>query len=125
MDRKMLRNRHKPYHYSYFQNLNDVNLLSEYEKVNCPVLAMAGEYDYHAINTDWAFDIAKAVNIGHEGKGNAIIIPKTTHHYHFAKSMEDYVQKRQAKQITLEFMSQNFNKELVELASNWVKEHIK
>lgn len=73
---------HGLHHFTFFQNLNEVDVITAYKNAECPVLTLAGEFDIHTINTQWADDIATAVNHYRPGEGRAVVIPRTTHHYH-------------------------------------------
>lgn len=110
------------HHYTYFQNLNDKNVLTAYKTANCPVLAIAGEHDIHAADTDWAEEIVAAVNFYRPGQGKYVVIPKTTHHYYKVPSIKAYNEMRRGGKITSEYMAQNFSQEIAVEINRWIKE---
>lgn len=115
---------HGLHHYSYFQTLNQVDLLSAYKAADCPVLALAGEHDIHAIDTKWAGDIAAAVNYYRPGDGYSKVISKTTHHYHTVPSIAAYNDLRANGGVSRQYMAQNFNPEVPQTVQTWIKEQV-
>ena len=115
---------HGLHHYSFFQNLNEVNILTAYKEANCPVLTVAGEFDIHAIDTDWAEEIATAVNFYRPNQGEFIVIPKTVHHYHTVPSLEVYNEMREKNTLTGRYMSAHFNEDVPMVVGRWIKKQI-
>jgi len=110
------------HHYTYFHTLNDVDILTAYKRADCPVLTLAGEFDVHAIDTDWAVEIANAVNFYRDQTAKSIIVPKTTHHYHTVPSIAAYNELRNTNTLTSDYVSEHFNSAIPALVSDWVKE---
>ncbi|MEM7370490.1 MAG: alpha/beta fold hydrolase [Bacteroidota bacterium] len=112
------------HHYSYFHTLNEVDLLTAYKEANCPVLALAGNHDIHAVNTDWARHIAEAVNFYRPHQGEYAIIPQTTHHYHTTPSIDMYLDMRQDGRLTADYMAQHFNWDIADIIHKWVERQL-
>lgn len=113
---------HGLHHYSFFQNLNDVNILTAYKEAECPVLTVAGEFDIHTINTRWSGEIAAAVNHYRPGDARAVVIPRTTHHFHTVPSMAFYNEIRQNGQLNGEYISDHFNPDIPMVVQSWIRE---
>ena len=109
------------HHYSYFHALNQVSTLIDYQEADCPVLCLAGEFDLHAINTNWASEISAAVNHAQAGNGEFSVVPQTTHHYHTVPSMADYNELRHSGKLTGAYMEENFNPEVPGLVTEWIR----
>ncbi|MEN0006218.1 MAG: PDZ domain-containing protein [Bacteroidota bacterium] len=109
------------HHYRFFQTLNEVDVLTAYSKVDCPVLALAGDCDVHTIDTSWTNDIAYAVNEHGNGQAEVVIFPQTTHHYFKVDSMEEYVRRYLKGEIRSREMAENFNAEIGRVVADWVK----
>lgn len=113
---------HGMHHYSYFHALNDVDLRTAYKTADCPLLALAGEFDIATINTHWAGELAEVVNYYRPGDGEAVIIPKTTHHYHTVPTLKQYNRMRWNGQLTAAYEAQHFNADVPLIVGRWVKE---
>lgn len=107
-------------HYTFWQDLNDQNQAKAWKEAGVYTLALYGEYDLQAISAEAAENIAALVNAYHPGKGQAMIIPKTEHAFAKVPSMEEYVQMRNAGVFNRQYMTQNFNKDIVEIISEWM-----
>lgn len=115
---------HGLHHYSYFQNLNDIDILTAYKNANCPILAIAGEHDIHTIDTRWAKTLADVVNFYRPNTGKSIVIPKTTHHYHTVPSIEVYNELRKTGKMTGDYKAEHFNEDVPFVVQKWVKEQV-
>ena len=107
-------------HYTFWQDLNDQNQAAAWKAAGVHTLAMYGEYDLQAISGEAAKNIAALVNAYHPGKGKYIILPKTEHAFAKVPSMEEYVEMRNSGTFNRQYMSQNFNKDIVEIISEWM-----
>jgi len=112
------------HHYTYFQTLNEVDVLTAYKNANCPVLAIAGEHDVHTIDTRWAKTLADVVNFYRPNTGKSIVIPKTTHHYHTVPSIEVYNELRKTGKMTGAYKAEHFNEDVPFVIQKWVKEQV-
>lgn len=108
-------------HYSFFHTLNEVDIRTGFKKANCPVLALAGEYDIHTVDTEWAKEITQVVNHYRPNQGTYYIIPQTTHHYHTVPSMEFYNDLRQSKKLNSQYISEHFNHDVPVIVAKWIK----
>ncbi|MEM6697752.1 MAG: alpha/beta hydrolase [Bacteroidota bacterium] len=109
------------HHYRFFQTLNEVDVLTAYSKVNCPVLALAGDCDIHTIGTAWTKDVAYAVNQGKKSHAEVHIFPNTTHHYFRVSSVEEYSRRYLNGEISASDMTEAFNVEIGEVTARWIK----
>lgn len=109
------------HHYRFFQTLNEVNVLTAYSKVNCPVLALAGDCDIHTIDTSWTNDVAYAVNQGNKNQAETHIFPNTTHHYFKVSSVGEYSRRYLNGEISSINMAENFNTEIGQKIAVWIK----
>ena len=116
---------HGLHHYTYFHTLNDKNILTAYKDANCPILALAGEYDIHAVSTDWAKELADAVNYYRPNTGTSLVIPKTTHHYHTVPSIPMYFEMRKSGELNAQYQAQHFSTDVPIAVNNWIKKQIK
>lgn len=107
-------------HYTFWQDLNDQNQAAAWKEAGVHTLAMYGEYDLQAISSEAAENIAALVNTYHPGKGSYKILPKTEHAFAKVPSMEEYVRLRNSGQFNRQYMTQNFNKDIVEIISEWM-----
>lgn len=107
-------------HYTFWQDLNDQNQTAAWKEAGVHTLAMYGEYDLQAISGEAAKNIAALVNAYHPGKGSYKILAKTEHAFAKVPSMEEYVRLRNSGQFNRQYMTQNFNKDIVEIISEWM-----
>lgn len=110
-------------HYSFFHDLGRLDILANYRKLSCPVLTLAGEFDLHAIDTQWAGTIADAVNAMRPGAVESQVVRSTTHHYHTVPSMADYVAMQADGRMDDVYMAEHFNSEVPKLVADWVRRH--
>ncbi|MCI5055201.1 MAG: PDZ domain-containing protein [Flavobacteriales bacterium] len=108
-------------HYTYFQNINDKDVMTAYKKANCPILALAGELDVHTVDTHWAKQLADLGNY-YGNESSYRIISKTNHHYSQLKSMEEYNKMRAEGTLDSKYMAENFNYYIPEIVANWIHE---
>lgn len=111
------------HHFSYFHTLNDIDVLSEYKKVKCPVLCLAGEFDIHTANSEWGKEITAAVNKYQPNQGEFVIVPKTTHHYYKVESIDSYNHMRKNNLLTNQYELDNFSYDLVKIMGKWITEN--
>ncbi len=109
------------HHYTYFHDINALNLTKAWKESNCDVLAIYGEHDIHAINAEWAKNIAAIVNYYRPDTGSWKILPNTEHGYSKVSSMAENVKMRQEGTMNMRYMSDNFNPEIINVVSEWIK----
>ncbi len=110
------------HHYRFFHELNDVDIPAAWEKTDCAVLALHGEYDLHAINTDWAEHTIEMVNYFHPGNGSWSLIPKTEHGFSKVSSMAENIRIRQNGALDPSFAAEHYNHEIAEIMGDWMKD---
>lgn len=109
------------HHYKFFHTLNEIDVRTGFKKANCPLLALAGEFDIHTVDTEWAKEITDVVNYYRPNQGTYYIIPQTTHHYHTVPSMEFYNDLRQSKQLNGQYMADHFNHDIPIIVAKWIQ----
>ena len=109
-------------HYSFMQEIQEVDLAEAYFKSNVPVLALHGEFDVHAINSDWAIEIANMVNSFENGYGSYKIVKGTEHGFSLVPSLDVYNRLRRSGTFDKAYMAEHFNPEVVELVVSWIEE---
>ena len=107
--------------YSYLHQLNDVNFAKAWKATGCNVLALYGEYDIAAIDEEWAENISNIVNHYHPGMGSYKVVPNTNHHYAKIPSREEQFRLRNEGLLNADYRANNFNMEVVEEVSEWIK----
>lgn len=113
---EMLLNRH----YTFMQQLNDLNLAETWSKVNCHVLSIFGEADFEALNADSHKEIVEIVNRYHPGKGTFLELAETNHSFIKVGSMEDEA-KSKREGTGFQLMMSGFNYAIVTEIDNWIK----
>ena len=111
-------------HYSFMQEINETNITAAFQKANCHVLAIHGEFDIHAVDYEWAETTAAMVNSFYPGKGSWKILDSTEHAFASVPSMEKYIAMRQDGSFNGEYMRKNFNPAIVTETVNWMKSKI-
>lgn len=76
-------------HYKFWYTMNQRRLGEAWSKVKCPVLAIYGEFDVQALNSQGAQEIAAAVNEANPGKGEFMLIPGVEHVFTKASSYRE------------------------------------
>lgn len=108
-------------HYTYTQEINEANLGTAWKKANCPVLALHGEFDYHAIDSEWAEYTANMVNSFRPEQGTFKILAGTEHGYTKVSSMQKNIELLQAGKMDGAYRAAHFNEEIVEVVAEWIK----
>jgi len=75
-------------HYTFWANMNDINVVEAWKNTEGKVLAMHGELDIAALDSDAVERIVKIVNHYHPGNATLKIFPKTDHSLFLMDSME-------------------------------------
>jgi len=108
-------------HYTFMQEINDVDISSALKAAATNVLALQGEFDIAAIDHQWAEHTAKVVNAYHPGKGEWQIVEKAEHGFATINSREEQLKLRQAGELNIQYMSEHFNYEIPKIADNWMQ----
>ncbi len=107
-------------HYTYWQELNEVNLYKFWKNTNSFVLSIYGESDLAALYPDSHKEIIKIVNHYHPNKGEFILLAETNHMMYKVGNMEELIKRRRQKDFE-EYQLSRFNFELVEILPQWMK----
>jgi alpha-beta hydrolase superfamily lysophospholipase len=110
-------------HYTFWQEVQDLELVAAWAKTKSYVLAMHGETDIAAVDNEAAEDITAIVNAAHPGKATYKLVPETDHLLVKTGSIKQYVAVSKMpgyKQIEL----QNFNHQAVSEITAWMKDKI-
>ena len=110
-------------HYTFWQELSDVDITKAWVESAAHALVIYGEYDIQAIGPDYTKTIADAVNAYDEGKGTFVLLPKTEHGFTQLDSFEEYLRRREDGSFNRNFINQHFNTDLIDIISNWIKGH--
>lgn len=97
-------------HYSFFQELYDINLSEKWKSVNTDVLAIWGEGDFVSSREDHIL-IKNMVNYYNPGKGSYLQMKNIDHSFHRVSSME--------KSYKQEY-EEEFNREIIEEIYKWI-----
>lgn len=106
-------------HYTFKQEINEVNLTKALKNAAVPLLAIYGEADLPAINPSGARAMVDIVNYYYPGKGTYLFIPETDHGMMKTGTMEEYVKTKHGGQQTAK--EPEFNRELPEKVIEWLK----
>ncbi|MCB0476651.1 MAG: alpha/beta hydrolase [Crocinitomicaceae bacterium] len=79
-------------HYTFWQDLQQVSLVNTWLEVKSHVLAIYGEYDIQALNSNHVQTIANIVNTNNPEKGSWAVIEKADHGFVTFNSMDENVQ---------------------------------
>lgn len=107
-------------HYKYVQEINQVDLTAAWKNSACPVIALHGEYDLHAIDSQWAEHVTKLMNYYYPGAATWAIVPKTTHHMYTTASWAEYMELREKDALDKKYMSKHFNPQIIDMVADWV-----
>lgn len=107
-------------HYTFMQEINDVNTTKALKNANAHFLGIHGEFDIHAVDYEWAEDMAAIVNAYHPGKGEWKILKGTEHAFAKVESMEENVRLRRQGLLNGAYMSEHFNSELTKMVGEWI-----
>ena len=109
------------HHYSFFHQLNDVNLAQAWKEADCPALSLHGGFDIAAVDSTWAVATARMVNAFRPGQGEYDVIANTTHHYTFVPSYEDYMRMREDGTMNRDYEQEHYNPAIVKRSTVWIK----
>ncbi len=77
-------------HYTFFQQLYDVNVPEAWAKLDADVLALWGEADFVSGRDDHEA-IAAIVDAGHKGRGRFLLVPKSDHGFDRSGSQSEAI----------------------------------
>jgi len=98
-------------HYTFWHQLDDLDLPSPWTKVDVPVLALWGTSDVAATRGDHP-RIAETVNARHPGLAEFREVPGTGHGFELSPSMEESMRNG---------MQGEFNRALISICADWMR----
>ncbi|MFD0763060.1 PDZ domain-containing protein [Lutibacter aestuarii] len=117
------RNQYIGRHFKFWQSLADINIPKAWTKVKTNVLALHGEFDIQAINSDGAQELINIVN-KNGGNGTFILVKNADHGFINFNSMQHNVETL-GNGTYMNYARDNFNKKIGEESINWMKSIIK
>ena len=112
-------------HYTFWQGIQRQNVTRAWHQLGgVPTLAIYGEYDIHAIDSEDAENIAAIVNANAPGKGTFALLKGTEHGFAKVPSMEAYAEMRQNGTFNGAYRSEHFNPEITKLISQWMRKYM-
>jgi len=96
----------------YFHQLQELDLIAEWDKVTAPVLTVWGSHDWIMSREDHEI-IAEMANKKRPGNGRFIELPRTTH---------NLIQKETDDHSFENFRTGSFNSDVVELILEWMRD---
>ncbi len=111
-------------HYTFWQGLQDRDLTRAWKEAGCATLAMHGECDVQALNSEGAETIADIVNQYHPGKGRFVLLEGTDHGFAKVPPMREYATMRRDGRYNGRYLSENFNPQVVTELVRWLNENL-
>lgn len=111
-------------HYTFWQDLQDLNLTKYWAETESHVLSLYGEADIEAINPTSHEMIVQIVNHYHPGKATYQLVPGTNHSLIKVGTMAEGVEIRQDRQKYREYLTHHFNYEMVENIHQWIQDKL-
>lgn len=108
----------------FFHTMSKQNLAEAWSKVSCKVLAMYGEFDIQALNTNDAVTIAEIVNQSKPGNGEFMLLPKTEHIFAKAESYKQVAELYGSGKF-FQYASDNYNAEVGRTTNEWMMKAMK
>lgn len=108
----------------FFHTMSKQNLVEEWSKVTCKVLAMYGEFDVQALNARDAVAIAEIVNQSRPGNGEFVMLPKTEHIFARVESYKQVAELYGTGKF-FQYASVNFNPEFSRVTNEWMVRNMK
>ncbi|NNE07629.1 MAG: alpha/beta fold hydrolase [Gemmatimonadetes bacterium] len=111
-------------HYTFWQGLQDRDLTRAWKDAGCATLAMHGECDIQALNSEGAEMIADIVNQYHPGKGRFVLLEGTDHGFAKVPPIREYAEMRRDGRYNGRYLSENFNPQVVTELVRWLNENL-
>ncbi|MDX5346792.1 MAG: alpha/beta fold hydrolase [Hymenobacteraceae bacterium] len=106
-------------HYTFIQQLSDVNLEQKWKKLNTYVLAVHGTSDFVSHPVDHEL-LAKAVNQVQAGKAKHVELQNADHWFNDVPSKEASLQNAMTGKV-----NSSYNEELSKLVTDWLQQIVK
>lgn len=111
-------------HYTFWQGLQDRDLTAAWKNAGCATLAMHGECDIQALNSEGAETIASIVNQYHPGKGEFVLLEGTDHGFAKVPPIREYANMRRSGGYNGRYLSENFNPKVVSELVRWLNDNL-
>jgi uncharacterized protein len=105
----------------FFSELNDQSIASAWAKAGVQVLAIHGEMDLQAINSNAAQNIATIVNEVKPNKGIFKTLKATDQYFVKIPATTDYQKLLKSGNFLSNYAPQHFNPEIIEMTVGWMK----
>lgn len=108
-------------HYSYWASIQNLALSEKWGRVKTNVLALYGEFDIQALNSDHIYAIERIVNRNHPQKAKAKIIKEADHGFVRFPSMQENVEVLNNNQYW-SYMQNNYHDGIAKITVKWMNE---
>jgi pimeloyl-ACP methyl ester carboxylesterase len=106
-------------HWTFWPQIDSLNLAQSWQAISCPVLILHGAADYESCSIVEPQLITKAVNEKHPGNATMVVVPELDHFMMKSKDWEEARDNFKAQQ----YVKGNFNYSIAEETINWLKQH--
>ncbi|MFO7723388.1 MAG: alpha/beta fold hydrolase [Bacteroidales bacterium] len=104
-------------HYTYWQELQDVNQAAAWRDCDAMVLVMRGSGDLEAFSTEQHEGIVRIINHYHPGKGSFVLLRNTDHAFCKSDTPEESYKNSQVKG----YHYREFNEEVINVIHDWMQ----
>ena len=108
-------------HYSYWSTIQDLKLVTEWSKVQSSVLALYGEFDVQALNSNHIYQIERIVNTKNSGKAQAKIIKGADHGFVRFSTMEENIQALNSNNYP-KYLRENYHEGIASETIKWMQQ---
>ena len=109
-------------HYTFWQQLDEINLAQSWKNTPGYVLAMQGQYDFESYDHFEHQYIADLINSYRPGRAQYLELEKTNHVFVKVPSVEEG--QRITQRGDRAYQDKNFNYDLVEQTDKWMKDKV-
>lgn len=106
-------------HWSFWPQIDSLNLAKSWQQLNCPVLILHGEADYESCSIVEPELITRTVNEKHPGNARMQVIPQLDHFMMKSTSWENARDNFKTQQ----YAKGNFNMAIAEATVAWLQQH--
>lgn len=108
-------------HYTFWQTINETNLVEAWKNTSASVLSMYGACDIAALDSDAMEKIAEIVNHYHPGNGHFQLIPDTDHGLALVESKAHKLQLQQ-QGTYWPHLQEHFNWKYADILHQWMQQ---
>jgi hypothetical protein len=110
-------------HYTYWSDIQEIELVNEWLEVESKVLALYGEFDIQALNANHIYTIARAVNTNHPGNAEAKIIKGADHGFVRFSTMDENVNTINSNNYG-PYLRENYHNGIATTTISWIKKNV-